>query len=335
MGGRSITHRPLRWWVRSRPTLLLAIATIASPASAHAQAYPIKPIRFIVPFAPGGGNDIVARLIGGKLAEAWGQQVVIDNRGGAGGNIAAEIVARSAADGYTIFLFNSANAIAPSLYKNVAFDPVRDYEPVILIATAPFALVVHPAVPAQSVKELIALAKAKPRALTFASGGNGSSTHLAAEQFRHMAGIEMVHVPYKGGGPALVDLIAGQVTLYFASLPPAVPHVKAGRVRALAISSDKRSPLWPELQTIAEAALPGYESGTSYGLVTPARTPAAIVRKLNTEVSRLLSDADVRARLASLGMDISSGTPQDFARYMKTEIAKWAQVIKASGARVD
>ena len=320
-----------------RPNWVAALAGIAAlaGAAAHAQTYPAKPVRFIVPFAPGGGNDIVARLIGGKLSEAWNQQVVIDNRGGAGGNIAAEIVARSAPDGYTIFLFNSANAIAPNLYRNVGFDPVRDFEPVILIATSPFAVVVHPSTPAQTVKDLIALAKAKPKGLTFASGGNGSSTHLAAEQFKQMAGIDMVHVPYKGGGPALVDLIAGQVTLYFASIPAALPHVKAARVRALGVSSEKRTALWPELPTIAESGVAGYESGSSYGLVAPARTPQAIVRALNTEVARILKDADARTRLAALGMDVVSGTPQDFARYMKDEIAKWARVIKASGARVD
>ncbi len=313
----------------------LAIALLACPAAAQAQAYPSKPIRFLVPFAPGGGNDVVARLIGGKLSEAWNQQVVVDNRGGAGGNIAAEIVARSTPDGYTIFLFNSANAIAPSLYKNVPFDPLRDFEPVILISTSPFALVVHPATPAQSVKELIALAKAKPKGYVYASGGNGSSTHLAAEQFKQMAGIELVHVPYKGAGPAFIDLLAGHVTLYFASIPPALPHVKSGRVRALGISSERRSPLWPDLPTISEAGLPGYESGASYGLVTPARTPAVVVRKLNADVAKILSEPDVRSRLASQGMDIAAGTPQDFARSMKAEIAKWAQVIKTSGARVD
>ena len=313
----------------------IALAILVCPVPAQAQAYPAKPIRFLVPFAPGGGNDVVARLIGGRLSELWNQQVVIDNRGGAGGNIAAEIVARSAPDGYTIFLFNSANAIAPSLYKSVPFDPRKDFEPVILISTSPFALVVHPSTPAHSVKELIVLAKAKPRGYVYASGGNGSSTHLAAEQFRQMAGIEMVHVPYKGAGPAFVDLLAGQVTLYFSSIPPALPHVKSGRVRALAISSERRSQLWPDLPTIAEAGVPGYESGASYGLVTPARTPAVVVRKLNADVAKILGEPDLRARLAGQGMDIATGTPQDFARFMQAEIAKWAQVIKTSGARVD
>jgi tripartite-type tricarboxylate transporter receptor subunit TctC len=310
---------------------LLAMTTSA----VIGQTYPSRPIRFIVPFAPGGGNDVIARLIGVKLAEAWGQQVVVDNRAGAGGNIAAEMVARSAPDGYTIFMFNSANAIAPSLYKGLAYDPVRDFEPVILLATSPFALVVHPSTPAQSIKELIALAKATPRGLTYASGGNGSATHLAAEQFRQMAGIEMVHVPYKGAAPAFVDLIAGQVTLYFSSIPPALPHIKSGRVRALGLSSGQRSALLPELPTLAEAGVPGYESAVSYGIVVPARTPAEIVRKLNAEVRRILSDAETRSRLGNQGADVADGSPQDYGRYMKAEIAKWVKVIKASGAKVD
>jgi tripartite-type tricarboxylate transporter receptor subunit TctC len=315
--------------------IALSTGLLLAPNAVYAQTYPAKPIRFIVPFAPGGGNDVVARLIGGKLAEAWGHQVVTDNRPGAGGNIAAELVARSNPDGYTLFLFNSANAIAPSLYKNLAYDPVRDFEPVILISTSPFALVVHPSTPAQSVKELIALARAKPKSLTYASGGNGSSTHLAGEQFREMAGIDIVHVPYKGAGPAFVDLVAGQVTMYFASIPPALPQLKAGRVRALAVSSERRTSLLPDLPTIAEAGLPGYQSGASYGLVVPARTPAAVVKRLNAEVARILTDPDVRARLSSQGMEIASGTPQAFGSFMKAEIAMWARVIKTSGARVE
>ncbi|MGZ8268983.1 MAG: tripartite tricarboxylate transporter substrate binding protein [Burkholderiales bacterium] len=315
--------------------IALSTGLLLAHNAVYAQTYPAKPIRFIVPFAPGGGNDVVARLIGGKLAEAWGHQVVIDNRPGAGGNIAAELVARSNPDGYTLFLFNSANAIAPSLYKNLAYDPVRDFEPVILISTSPFALVVHPSTPAQSVKELIALARAKPKSLTYASGGNGSSTHLAGEQFREMAGIDIVHVPYKGAGPAFVDLVAGQVTMYFASIPPALPQLKAGRVRALAVSSERRTSLLPDLPTIAEAGLRGYQSGASYGLVVPARTPTAVVKKLNVEVARILTDPDVRARLSSQGMEIASGTPQAFGSFMKAEMVMWARVIKASGARVE
>ncbi len=314
---------------------VLPCVLLLAAFSAAAQPYPNKPVRFIVPFAPGGGNDLIARQISGKLAEAWGQQVVVDNRAGAGGNIAGEIVARSNPDGYTIFMFNSANAIAPSLYKKLAYDPVKDFEPVILIATSPFALVVHPSTPAQSLKDLIALAKAKPGELTYASGGNGSATHLSADQFKQMAGINLVHVPYKGASPAFIDLIAGQVTMYFSSIPPALPHMKAGRVRALAISGERRFPLLAELPTLAEAGVPGYESSVTYGIVAPARTPADIVRKLNTDVAKILAEPDMRSRLGSQGADVAAGSSQDYSRFMKAEIAKWAKVIKASGAKVD
>ncbi|MBM3356512.1 MAG: tripartite tricarboxylate transporter substrate binding protein [Betaproteobacteria bacterium] len=308
---------------------------MALPGAAGSQSYPDRPIRFIVPFAPGGGNDMIARLVGGKLTESWGQQIIVDNRPGAGGNIAAEIAARSNPDGYTIFLFNSTNAIAVSLYKQVPFDPIRDFEPVILIATSPFALVVHPSTPAGSVKELIALAKTKPGVLTFASGGNGSSTHLAAEEFQQLAGIRMIHVPYKGGGPALIDVIGGRVTMYFASIPPSLPHIKTGRVRALGITSKERSPLLPDVPTISETALPGFESGASYGIVAPTHTPKAIVQKMNAEVARLLATPEVSARLRHEGLHIAAGSPQDFSRFMKAEIAQWARVVKASDAKVD
>ena len=313
--------------------LLLAVAML--PRGAAAQPYPDKPIRFIVPFAPGGGNDIIARLVGGKLAETWGQQIVVDNRGGAGGNIAGEITARSNPDGYTIFLFNSANAIAPSLYKDLPYDPVRDFEPVILMCIAPFAVVVHPSMPAPTVKEFIALAKAKPKGYTYASGGNGSATHLSAVLFAQMAGIDMVHVPYKGAGPALIDLVAGQVSLYFSSIPPALPHVKAGRVRVLGVTSKGRFPLLPESPTLSEAGVTGYQSETNYGIAVPAKTPAAIVKKLNEGFSAALRDPTVRSRLEGLGAEVAGGSPQDFARSMKAEIALWAKVVKLSGARVD
>lgn len=321
--------------VRLGVFLCVLVSMIGAASGAGAPAYPNKPIRFVVPFAPSGGNDLIARLIGAKLSESWGQQVVVDNRPGAGGNIAAEIAARSAADGYTIFLFNSTNAIAPSLFKSVPFDPIKDFEPVVLIATSPFALVVHPSTPVKSVKELIALAKSKPGVLTYASGGNGSSTHLAAEEFKQLAGIDMIHVPYKGGGPALIDVIGGRVTMYFSSLPPSLPHIKAGRLRALGITSKQRSPLLPDLPTISEVALPGFESGSSYGIVVPAHTPKAIVLKMNTEVARLVATPEVSARLKEQGLQIGAGSPQDFGRFMKAEIAQWARVIKASGAKVN
>jgi tripartite-type tricarboxylate transporter receptor subunit TctC len=327
-----------RRWLLLSVCVFLAVDAVhyGRASAASSEAYPQKAIRFIVPFAPGGGNDVIARLIGARLSETWGQQIVVDNRPGAGGNIAAETVARSNADGYTVFLFNSATAIAPSLYSKLGYDPVRDFEPIILIATSPFALVVHPSIAAHSVNELIALARSKPsRSLTYASGGNGSSTHLAGEQFKQMAGIELVHVPYKGAGPAFVDLLAGQVSLYFSSIPPALPHIKSGRVRALGVSSLRRSPLLPNLAPIAESGVPGYESSASYGIVAPARTPESIIRKFNHDAGAALSDADVKSRLESQGFDIVGGSPQQFSRYMKDEIARWAKVIKISGARVE
>lgn len=306
---------------------------------AHAQratdAYPNRPLRFIVPFAPGGGNDIIARTVGAKLTEAWGQQVVVDNRGGAGGNIAGELAARSLPDGYTLFMLNSANLIAPSLYRKIAYDPLRDFAPITLIASSPFAIVLHPEVPARTLTDLITLAKAKPGTLTFASGGNGAATHLAAEQLAQAATIKLVHVPYKGAGPAFVDLLAGQVAMYFASLPPAVPHVKAGRVRALAVSSAKRARVLPEVPTVIEAGMAGYEATVTYGVVTTAKTSPEIVRKLHLDTVRVVNLPDVRERLEGQGADLVAGTPAEYARDIEREWARWARVVKASGAKAD
>ena len=315
--------------------LALVAMTLAPAPGGTAAPYPDKPIRFIVPFAPGGGNDLIARQLGAKLAESWGHQIVVDNRGGAGGNIAAETAARSSPDGYTLFLFNSANAIAPSLYTRLGYDPVKDFAPVILAATAPFVMVVHPTTPAQSVKELIALARAKPDTLTYASGGNGSATHLSAAMFTHMAGIRMAHVPYKGAGPAFIDLLSGQVTLYFSSIPPAIPHVKTGRVRVLAITSAKRFPLLPEYPTLAESGLKDYQSESTYGITAPARTAPEIVKKLNAGFNEVLKDPTIRSRLESQGAQVGGGSAQDYGQFMKAEVALWARVVKASGARID
>jgi tripartite-type tricarboxylate transporter receptor subunit TctC len=321
-----------------RRSVLFGIALVALlPAGGWAadEAYPSRPLRLIVPFAPGGGNDIIARVVGQKLSESWAQQVVIDNRPGAGGNVAGEIAARAVPDGYTLFQYNIANAIAVSLYRRLGYDPARDFAPVTLIGSAPFIVVAHTGLPARSLAEFIALAKAQPGKLAYASGGNGSSTHLAAELFRTATGIHMVHVPYKGGGPALVDVIAGQVAIYFASVPAALPHVKAGRVRALALTGVRRSKALPDLPTAQEAGVAGYESSAWYGLVVPAKTPAAIVARLNTEIVRLLGLPDVRDRLESQGTDLVANSPQEFGRHIKSEITKWATVVKASGARVD
>ncbi len=298
-------------------------------------AYPNRPLRFIVPFAPGGGNDIIARAVGAKLSESWGQQVVVDNRGGAGGNIAGELAARAAPDGYTLFMLNSANLIAPSLYRKIAYDPLRDFAPVTLIASSAFVIVLHPDVQVRSLGDMIALAKAKPGTLTFASGGNGAATHLAAEQLAQAAGIKLLHVPYKGAGPAFVDLLAGQVAMYFSSLPPAAPHVRAGRVRALAVSSTKRAKIFPDVPTAIEAGVAGYEAAVTYGVVTAAKTPADIVRKLHADTVRVLNLPEVRERLEGQGAGLVGGTPAEYTRDIEREFTRWARVVKASGARAD
>jgi tripartite-type tricarboxylate transporter receptor subunit TctC len=310
-------------------------APLASGAWAAAPAFPVKPVRIIVPFAPGGGNDIIARVVGSKLAESWSQQVVIDNRPGAGGNIAGEIAARAAPDGYTLFQYNIANAIAASLYRKLGYDPAADFAPITLIGSAPFVIVAHAGLPARSLSEFIAMAKVQPGKLAYASGGNGSSTHLAAELFRIATGTDLVHVPYKGGGPALVDVIAGQVAVYFASVPAALPHVRAGRVRPLALTGPRRSKTLPDLPTVMEAGVANYESSAWYGLVVPVKTPAPVVAKLNTDVVRLLNLPEVRERLESQGTDLAASSPREFGRHIRSEIARWGEVVKAAKVRVE
>ena len=298
-------------------------------------AFPTKPVRFIVPFAPGGGNDIIARVIGQKLSEGWGQQVVVDNRPGAGGNVAAETTARAAPDGHTIFQFNVANAIAPSVYRKIAYDPVKDFAAVTQLATSPFIMVVTPSIRANSVKEFIALAKAPQSRINYASSGNGGSTHLLTELFKTMAGIDITHVPYNGAAPALNDLIGGQVQMLLAVPATAIPHMKSGRLRALAVSSLRRSSLVPELPTIAEAGVPGFEGAAWYGVVAPGRTPPAIVTQLNRDFLSALRAPEVRDRLVSQGVEIVGSTPEEFAQFVRNEIPKWAKAARISGARVD
>jgi len=312
----------------------LAAGQAASTGSG--QAYPTRPIRLIIGVPPGGAADFTARIVGQKLSDGLGQNVVAENRGGAGGTIASDITAKANPDGYTLLWSSSTtHGVGPVLYTHLPYDADRDFTHIALATSLPMYMVVHQSVPAKSVKELIALAKAKPGVLTYASGGNGSSTHLAAEEFKQLAGIQMIHVPYKGGGPALIDVIGGRVTMYFSSLPPSLPHIKAGRLRALGITSKERSPLLPDVPTISEAALPGFESGSSYGIVVPAHTPQAIVLKMNAEIARLVATPEVSARLKEQGLHNGAGAPQDFGRFMKAEIAQWARVIKASGANVN
>ena len=300
-----------------------------------AQPYPSKPLRFIVPFAPGGGNDIIARVIGQKLSERWGTQVVVDNRPGAGGNVAAEITAKAAPDGHTVFQFNIANVIAVGLYKKLSYDPVRDFSPVTQLASSPFLLVINPAVKAVTTQEFMVLAKTQPGKLNYGSSGNGGSTHLAMELMKSMANINLVHVPYGGAGPALTDLISGQVQALFTTPLTAVPHVKSGRLRSLGVSSAKRIAMLPEMPTIAESGVPGYESSAWYGVVVPARTPRDIVMHINTELVRILRDKEMIERMSSQGVDLVGNSPEAFGQFIKSEIAKWVKIVKASGAIVD
>ncbi len=310
-------------------------ALLACAGSALAQAWPAKPVRLIVPFPPGGSADILARAIGQKLGEGMGQQVVIDNRPGAGTAIGAEATAKAAPDGYTIMLGTvSSHAINPAL-NPVKFDPIRDFAPVSLVASIPFALIVHPSVRANSVKELVALAKAKPGSLNYSSAGNGTSNHLAGELFKSMTGTFMVHIPYKGSAPALNDLIAGQVQLMYDLVLTAAPHVKSGAVRALAVTGKERSGALPGVPTVAESGVPGYEVSAWFGFFAPAGTPPAIVNALNAETVKAMRAQDLRERLGSQGADAVTNTPEQFAAYVKEELTKWTLVVKTSGMKAD
>jgi tripartite-type tricarboxylate transporter receptor subunit TctC len=317
---------------RTATALMLMFAV----SGAMAQAYPTKPVRMIVPFPAGGATDIVGRLIAQKLAEGWGQQVIVDNRGGAGGTIGSDVAAKSPPDGYTMLLgTSSTHAVAPSLYSKLPYDPVRDFSPVTLAATATILLAVHPSVPAQNVKELIALAKRQPNALSFASSGNGGISHLIGEQFKSAAGIQMLHVPYKGDTPALVDLVGGQVHLMFGTAVSFLPYVSAGRLRALAVTNPKRSPIVPNVPTIAESGLPGFEALQWFGVFVPAGTPRDIVSRLHADIVKSLKLADVRERLISLGAEVVGNAPDQFAAFQKADSVKWAKIVKESGAKVD
>ena len=314
---------------------VFAVLALCGCSSAFAQSYPMKPIRMIVAYPPGGGTDIVGRMMAQKLSENLAQTVVIDNRGGAAGSIGSEIVTKSAPDGYTILMGNVApNAINVSLYAKLGYDPVRDFEPVSLVASTPNILVVHPTLAVKTVSDLIALAKAKPGTLNYPSAGLGSSSHLAGELLDSIAGVKMVHIPYKGGGPALTDLLGGQMQLMFATMPAAMPHVRSGKLRAVAVTSAKRSQAMPELPTIGET-LKGYEASTWYGVLAPARTPRPIVTKLHGEIVKILGVAETRDKLLLQGFEPVGGTPAEFGAYIKSEIEKWGKVVKAAGIRAE
>jgi tripartite-type tricarboxylate transporter receptor subunit TctC len=314
----------------------IAAIAVAAPTGAQTPAYPTKPIRLVVPFPPGGATDIIARAVAQKLSETWGQSIVVDNRPGAGGNIGTELVAKAAPDGYTLEMGTvGTHAINASLYAKIPFDNVKDFAPIILVAGVPNVLEVNPSLPINSVQELIAYAKANPGKLNFASSGNGTSIHLSGELFKVMTGVQMTHVPYKGSAPALQDLVAGQVQLMFDNLPPSLPQIKSGKLRALAVTSATRAPALPDVPTVAESGLPGFEASSWFGLLAPAGTPPTIIAKINAEVAAWLASPEGKEKLASIGANAAGGSSEDFARHIQAETAKWAKVVKESGAKVD
>ena len=319
-----------------RACAAFAAAQASCAAPIAAQEYPVKPVRFVIAFSPGGPSDILTRLVGTKLAEGLGQAFIFDNRPGAGGNVAGEIVAKAPPDGYTLLMGNnSILATNASLYKGMSFDPARELAPIALLASQPNILVVHPSLPVKNVKELIAFAKARPGQLNYASSGSGAAAHLAAELFKSMAGLSMVHIPYKGASPALVDVLAGQCQVMFATALSVQPHLQSNRLRPLAVSTAKRARIMPELPTVAEAGVPGFEATTWHGVVTTAGAPGAIVGKLNAEINRILKTPEVSGSLTKQGAEVLGGTPQEFAAYIKAEIPKWAKVVRESGAKPD
>jgi tripartite-type tricarboxylate transporter receptor subunit TctC len=315
--------------------LVFALA-LAACGGAWAQSYPAKAIRFIVPFPPGGSADILARAIGQKAGEGLGQSLVVENRPGAGTAIGAEALAKSPADGYAVMIGTvSSHAINPALNPKLSYDPVKDFTPISLVASIPFAMIVHPSVPAKSVREFISLAKSKPGSLNYSSAGNGTSNHLAGELLKSMAGIEIVHIPYKGSAPALNDLVAGQVSMMFDLVLTAAPHVKSGAVRGLAVTGAKRSAALPDLPTVAESGIAGYEVSAWFGIFAPAGVPQPVTQRLNAEFVKALQQPDLRQRLASQGAEPLTSTPDEFTAYLRSEIAKWTKVVKDSGMKVD
>jgi tripartite-type tricarboxylate transporter receptor subunit TctC len=313
---------------RLRCVLALLVFTTGA---AFAQSYPAGPMRVIVPFPPGGGTDILARAIAHKLNEAWGQPVIVDNRGGANGTIGAAAAAKAPADGHTIIVVPSGFAVNPSIYKNLPFDALKDFAPVTQLAASPLVLVVHPSFPPKSVKELMAFLKARPGQINYGSSGNGSPPHLATELFKLLTGTSMTHIPYKGAGPAAVDVIAGQIPIYFMNALQAVPHMRSGRLRALGVTSDKRFPGLPNVPTIAEAGVPGYAMTNWYGMLVPANTPQNAIARLHAEVARILNLPDLKDRLSSEGAEVIASTPGEFAAFLRHEMAKAAKIVKASG----
>ena len=317
--------------MKSQVYCLLFAGCLGMAGACNAQGYPVRTVREVVPFAAGGGADFVARVLATKLTELLGQAVVVDNKPGANGAIANELVAKSAPDGYTLLLGAAgALTISPVVFASLPFDTLRDFAPISLAASSPFCVTLHPSVPANSVRELIALAKAKPGKLTFGSAGTGGAPHLAGELFMSMAGVQLVHVPYKGLAPAITDLLGGQIDISFADVGLVIGQVNANKLRAIAVTGIKRSSLLPSVATVAESGLPGYEAGTWYGVLAPRGTPAETVQKLNTDILKVLGMADVRERFKTQGADPAGTTPEEFQVMLRTELAKWAKLVKAA-----
>jgi tripartite-type tricarboxylate transporter receptor subunit TctC len=313
--------------------VLSAILALAAP-SVHAQ-YPERPIRILIPFTPGGGTDILARMLGQKLSEAWGQQVVADNRPGGNGVIAAELTAKANPDGHTLLMVAIGHAINPSLHKSLPYDTLKDFTPISLTAMLPLMVAVHPSVKANTLQELIALAKSPDKPITYASGGIGSSQHLAAELINYMAKVKMTHVPYKGGNQGLLDVVAGQVDMMASTILTVAPHARAGRLRALAITTAKRSQAWPDLPTVAEAGIPGYQSIAWYGLVAPANLPPAVLQKISTEAMKATKSPDVQDALTKQGAEPVGSTPAEFSSFIQSEMNKYAKVVKQAGVSAE
>ena len=321
--------------LNSRTSLAIALMLLSTSPVFAQSTYPTKPIRIISIFAPGGGNDVICRLVAQQLTERLKQQVIVENRVGANGIVGSEVAARSAPDGYTFTLIPSGHTVNASMYKKLPFDSIRDFTPITLVGSGPLVLAVHPSLPAKNVKELIALAKARPGQLTYVSSGVGASGHLAGALVASMTGTQMVHVPYKGRSLAVSDLMGGQVSMTFGTSLSVIPHVRTGRLRALATTGAQRSPALPDMPTIGESGLPGYEASLWYGFVGPARMPPEIVQRLNTEIAAILAQPDTREKLASQGVDARSTTPDEFARILTADVARWAKVVQKLGLQAD
>jgi tripartite-type tricarboxylate transporter receptor subunit TctC len=316
-------------------SLICGLLVLTSARYAQAQAYPTRPIRIVAPYVPGGGVDFVARTVAAKLSETIGQQVIVENRPGGGTNIGSELVARAAPDGYTLLLGGVPNTANMTLFKKLPYDVVKDFAPVVQTTIAPNILAVHPSVPVRTVKDLIALAKARRGELTFASAGIGSSNHLSGEMFRIMAGLDIIHVPYKGGGAAVTDLLAGQVSMYFGTTPSTVPFVRSGRLRALAVTGAQRSRAAPDIPTMSEAALPGFEQSAWHGILAPAGTAPAVINKLNGDIVRLLRLPEIIERMAAQGVDTIGNSPAEFAAFIKQDVLKYEKLVKSAGIKIE